>query len=712
MAHYFRSTGTNWGTVGDWSSTPSPSYTAVAAVPTVTDDVIFEAASGNCIVNSINRVCKSISFATYTNTIQMTFNITVSGSVTFGASMNVHATGSGIMIMNATGTLTSNGYIWPNEFRFNGTNLTYTIASDMTFGGVLSTTGAVTAVTLAGARTITCNSGVTVTAPVFLGGAGTTIRIAGGTTSGNFFNCDLVLYSGTITLSGTLTKSGASFIYTAGTVTATSCLLSLSGAVTVSLGSNVVFGGGCAIASSGVYTFNDDLWIAGTLSLTGASHISTYNTTTSKKIYCWGLSGTTSQNDPFLTSSTRPAVEFNGTGNIAWAGNFGLPVIINTLGTLNFSSTLTLGSVSVTTTATYVSGNITTSGTASTFIFNCLRVILNMSSYTLPSGILFTASVTFANITLLSNLNFTGTLTIVGGVGSPINGAFNVNIGGGLNLAGTGAVNGTASLRLIGTGTWSSSSNQVFTQSLEIDTLGSITLSGTINHTGNLLYTKGTIISSGSTFIRGGGTMTINAPGFNLGTLNLTGFSLFLGTNGFTISTLNCSTTGVHSVWKSGNEYTISTAFNSGQADGINRITYTSSLNKVFTGAFSGTQLVVSAVQYGTIAIGDEIFGTGISQGRTITSLISGTLGGIGTYGLSGGALSLTSRTVVSTANSGSQPKITLQNGATQNLYYSNALDIDSTGGQTIWTFGSNLLRAFNWGLGTKPTQKANAWVN
>jgi hypothetical protein len=634
----------------------------------------------------------------------MSFNLTVSGNITFGASMNVF--GSGILIMNASGTLTSNGYVWSNEFRFNGTSQTFTIASDMTFGGVLSTTGAVTSVTLAGARTITCNSGVT--APVFLGGVGTTIRIAGGTTSGNFSSCDLVLYSGTITLSGTLTKAGASFIYTAGTVTATSCLLSLTGTVTVSLGSNVVFGGGCAIGSSGVYTFNDDLWVAGNLSLTGPSHLATYNTTTSKKIYCWGLSGTTSQNDPFLTSSTRPAVEFNGTGNIAWTGNFGLPVIINTLGTLNFSSTLTLGSVSVTITATYVLGNITTS--ALTFIFNCLRAILDMSSVTLPSGILFTASVSGANITLLSNLNFTGTLTIVGGIGSQINGAFNVNIGGGLNLAGTGAVNGTASLRLVGTGIWSSSSNQVFTQSLEIDTLGSITLSGTINHTGNLLYTKGTIVSTGSTFIRAG-TMTVNSSGFNLGALNLTGFSRFLGTNGFTMASLNCTTTGLISLWKAPNEYIITTAFNSGQADGINRITYSSSNNAVVTASFSTSVMNVTAVTSGVISVGDTVFGEGIAAGVTVLSQATGATGGIGTYNLSASIGTLVGRTIITSPNTASYPKITLNNGASQSIFYTNAIDVDSTNGQTIWSFGSRLLRAFNWNVGSRPNGFSFTWV-
>jgi len=210
---------------------------------------------------------------------------------------------------------------------------------------------------------------------------------------------------------------------------------------------------------------------------------------------------------------------------------------------------------------------------------------------------------------------------------------------------------------------------------------------------------------------RNSGTMTINASGFNLGTLSITGNSYFLGSQGFTIETLNCTTAGVHTVWQAGNEYIITTNFISGQVNANNRITYTSSDNRVFTGSIAGSLLTVTAVAYGTIAVGDEIFATGLTQGFTITSLGSGT-GGLGTYNLSGSPGTLLSRTIVSTPNSGVYPKITLQNGAYQNLYYSNALDIDSLNGQTIWTFDSNLKRAFNWKLGTRPTQRSYAWVS
>jgi hypothetical protein len=208
--------------------------------------------------------------------------------------------------------------------------------------------------------------------------------------------------------------------------------------------------------------------------------------------------------------------------------------------------------------------------------------------------------------------------------------------------------------------------------------------------------------------------MTINAVGFNLGTLNLTGTGncQFLGTNGFTMANLNCTTTGVASLWKAPNEYIITTAFNSGQADGISKITYTSSNNAVITATFATSIMTVSAVTSGVISAGDTVFGEGIGTGVTVSSQATGTPGGIGTYNLSAVVGTLTpGRLIITSPNTASYPKITLNNGASQSLYYTNAIDVDSNNGQTIWSFGSTLLRAFNWNIGTRPNGFSFAWV-
>lgn len=53
-----------------------------------------------------------------------------------------------------------------------------------------------------------------------------------------------------------------------------------------------------------------------------------------------------------------------------------------------------------------------------------------------------------------------------------------------------------------------------------------------------------------------------------------------------------------------------------------------------FTGSIAGTVLTVSAVAFGTIAVGQTLFGAGITAGTTIAALGTGT-GGVGTYQVS-----------------------------------------------------------------------------
>lgn len=53
-----------------------------------------------------------------------------------------------------------------------------------------------------------------------------------------------------------------------------------------------------------------------------------------------------------------------------------------------------------------------------------------------------------------------------------------------------------------------------------------------------------------------------------------------------------------------------------------------------FTGSIAGQTLTVSAIQFGTIEVGQRVNGVGVTPGTTITALGSGT-GGVGTYTVS-----------------------------------------------------------------------------
>lgn len=51
-----------------------------------------------------------------------------------------------------------------------------------------------------------------------------------------------------------------------------------------------------------------------------------------------------------------------------------------------------------------------------------------------------------------------------------------------------------------------------------------------------------------------------------------------------------------------------------------------------FTGSISGALMTVTAVEFGAIAAGATVFGTGVSAGTAVSSQASGTPGGVGVY--------------------------------------------------------------------------------
>jgi hypothetical protein len=122
---------TNWGTTTNWLEN---------AVPLVADDVTFNANSRDCIVNTSNRVCRSIDFTNYTNTITFTFNVNVAGNVTLGAGMII--AGTGALNITAVSTLTPNGKIWTGNFGVSpsgiGVQFTVTLAAAFTVEGTFS----------------------------------------------------------------------------------------------------------------------------------------------------------------------------------------------------------------------------------------------------------------------------------------------------------------------------------------------------------------------------------------------------------------------------------------------------------------------------------------------------------------------------------------------------------------------------------------------
>jgi len=688
--YYFRNAGTDWGTAANWSLTSGGG--ATGAVPDATHDAIFDANSGPCTVNALARTCKTLTFTGYANTITMSNQISVSGNITLQAGLLVAGTGKLLMII--TGTLTPNGFSWPNDFEFKGTSQTYTLATNFTVLGQLTCSGA-TLITI-NSNTLYCNGGVFTTTT-----SGTTaIELTGGNWSGGCNNTISLNTAGTITLTGNIGRVSGTLTYVTGTINNSgNYSLGWSGG-SINVGNNIIWNN--ITVGTGTNTLVSDLHATGNF-ITGNGGV----LNGAYKVYCSGIT----ENNSTVAYRGTATVELTGTGS--WTGTtigWALNIIINCGGanTLTIAASRVFGASTFTPVLTYTSGTVVCSGFI-TFYTSTLAT----NGMTFNSVRMGTSGIGVQTITLSNNMTIAGDFTILGNGNTIINGN-QINIAGSLiNSASSSTSSGTTILNLNGTGSISTTGTPTsWTNPITINTTsGTITWSGINAYNGNLTYTAGTIVSTSSILNRSSGTMTINASGFNLGILNLLGTTYFLGSSGFTITTLNCTTAGVHSIWQAGNEYVITDNFISGQVDAINRITYTSSFNRIFTGSISGSVLAVTAVAYGTIAVSDEIFATGLTQGFTITSFGSGT-GGLGTYSLSGAPGNLTSRTFVSTPGTSSYPKITLNSGAYQNLYFSNALDIDSLNGQTIWTFQSNLLRAFNWALGSQPTTFSYTWVS
>lgn len=318
----------NWGLLGNWLE---------GAVPTSADDVIFDASSPACTVNASARVCKTINFTGYTNTITMTFGITVSGSITLVSAMTIAGTGS--LTINATGTITSNTKVFPNDFIING-NITVTLADNFTVTGSL-TTGAVGAFVMAingntlnvgGSLTLT-NTGGTV--------SGTTIINLNGTgtwsnnTGINFANSVTINTAGTITFSGVVRKGGGTVTYTAGTVVTTGSTFYITASTTLNL--NGISLNNFTVDGNSTVTLTSDLTVLATFQYgSGPAYTIAIN---GNSIYVGGNLTIATTGGGALNGTT--VFVLNGTGTWSHTGTTSLGhfVTINTAGTITVTST-------------------------------------------------------------------------------------------------------------------------------------------------------------------------------------------------------------------------------------------------------------------------------------------------------------------------------------------------------------------------------------
>ena len=672
----------NWGTAGNWLE---------GAVPLVADDVIFDVTSPNCTVNTTTRVCKSINFSAYTNTITMSFGINVAATtstgvqIILGSGMTING-GGAINIARVNTILRSNGKVWPNDLGIGtigslATNSIYTLQDNWVLGGsFVSGYGTGLNYTLTGGT-------LTVGGSFLMNGqqAGNflhNITLTGsGTISGTGFidsYPNLVINtSGSYTL-GNFNVRSTNFIYSSGTITTT------SGSTFTSLGTTTVNTNGSTSlspplsSSTGINFFNFSTFQSATITLpTPLCVIGDFDNAgsllTGRNVVINGsdvyLNGGFGYRVRTVTGTSN--FRFQGTGNLfsdsALISTFGPGVgnnfIINTPGTITVTGGYLIrrsGLVNV------ISGNVVTN--------NAIVMISDTftSSFNTPNlvwGGLFLDSTFPTNrssaFSAVTDFLVNGDVRAFQSTSGPqIYG--NVYVTGScvFNNITTGIVFGGGTLRMRGTGVLSMSGasgtssqgylscNVVFESGAnQIDIIGTLRFRDR-----TITYTSGIINTTNNT-LNILAASTLNTDGMSWGTVtNIASPTITLG------STLSANTITL------GSDLTFAGSF------GFN----TNNLNH-------------------TIPSGILTMGAGNFYYVRQSLFARGTLASRATF--SSSSVSLVTY-------------LTLENSATQDVGFTSATRIDSSLGQTIYTRKGVLTTTTNWELLTNPVTIYRSFIS
>jgi len=301
---------------------------------------------------------------------------------------------------------------------------------------------------------------------------------------------DFTNYLGTITFNANIQVNTSVNLGTGGYIQSGSGAFGLAITSATTITSNgVVWNNLLSFFGSAItYTLADNLTVTGNIVLSGTSS----STFTGNTLYIGGdLTVTTT-----VTIFGTTEFVFNGTGT--WSHTTTGLIRVNV--TINTTGTLTIGT------------NIYLRQSILTYIANTGTVVTTGSTLNITqTSTLNTSGMTWNNIsftggtqTLTSDLNCQNlTNTSV-----TINGLFNVNVSGNLTANGITLI-GTATIVLIGTGTWTATNgSNTFRIPIIINTNGIISLPNSLYHESGLTYIKGTVKSNNTTITFGGGTVT------------------------------------------------------------------------------------------------------------------------------------------------------------------------------------------------------------
>lgn len=737
----FLGTSQTYTFVGDWTSTGTVTF-AGSGTTTLTNNTLningslTQSGSGlytgtTAIVFGGTGTWSNSSTGAIRNntTVNTAGTLTISGNVYYDTGTltytagTVTTTGSTLNITTSA-TLATNGMSWNNVTIGGSSNYTITLSNNLTMGGnfVFSTTGTSTVtlngntMNVGGNFTVSGNSILTGTTALVLNGTGTWSHTSTGVLRLNT-NINTVW---TITLGTNIYYNTGTLTYTSGTVDTTGSTLNIGANVT--LNTNGITWNNINTTTASAITLGSNLTLTGTLSLGngttsfvlgGFNLISTNanltmlgaNATftmpsnqTFKTLTITGTNATINTNTLTITENLTinnivqgtTTILYGGTGTWTSSGAGSIinnPLTINTGATLTISGTVYKGN----TLFTYTAGTIDdTTGTVAV-----QNLTLNLSGFT------FRKLLVNNTITLSSNLNTTTFGTW---------GANNTSF-----VLGGNTINFThLELGNYGTTTlptnWTAQNVELVPISTGIINSNSITITGNLTQTGNGGYSGTTTfiygvpaLSTGTWSRIGIGTLVNNLTINSAGTINFTGGIIGGGIFTYTAGTFNCQ---------------------------VGSILYNAVAGTTFNGAGITWYNVVFGGVTGFTSVTSVILNTQLICIGTLTlnmsnTTFSGTDGTFDTYGfvLGSDASALRTTILVSTktyrvrqsftstqptnanrvllrsTTGGSQAIFTLDNGATIDVGFVNATDINSSLGRPIYSYRGVFINTLNWGL-------------
>jgi hypothetical protein len=466
-------------------------------------------------------------------------------------------------------TITSNGTTYTGNVEFAGA-VTYTLADNMSVSGAITfnSTGTITVnnntLFIEGNLTHTNSGIVTGTTTFIFNGTGTWSH----TSTGVIRNNTTINTTGTLTIGTNIRYDSGTLTYIAGTVVTTGSTLFFQQSPTTTLNTNGIIWNNITPATSSAIILTSNLTLTGTLTVSNTTLSFTLNgnsLVSTNANLTMGVSGTFTlpANQTFKTLTVSGGANINsniltitenltinaslsGTSSIVYGGTGTWTAIqyinnnftINTAGTLTISGTVYKGANTI----TYTAGTIDdTNGTLVIGISGITTV--NISGYTwtkllVAGGITLTSNInatTFGtalnnNISFTLNgnsLNFThlelghvSTLSLptawtctnieFKNTGTQTLNGFSITINGNILQSGNVATQGTTTFTYAGTGTWTALANGYFSNSFTINTAGTLTFISANIGGGIFTYTAGTVITTGSILTIRGSATTMN----------------------------------------------------------------------------------------------------------------------------------------------------------------------------------------------------------